>query len=455
MSSPASTVVREPAESVSTPIAEPSLPPGPRWPRLLQTALWATQPGWLARHCQRRFGDVFTLRPLGIGDVVTIARPQTIKEIFGGDRDVFHAGEANAVMGPIIGRHSLLTLDGERHLRHRRLLTAPFHGEAVRAYRERVEAIAAAEVQRWPVGEEFAIRPRMQAITLEVILQAVVGVSDPRRLTRLRELLGRLTKVGILEMWLVFAYPRLASRPRIRALTTLRIMPEIDRLLFDEIAAHRADPDGRQDVLAQMIAARDEHGQALSDQELRDHLITLLVAGHETTTTALAWCFERLLRHPEALARLEGEIAEQDGEAYLDAVVSETLRVRPVIDGVWRKLTAPAEVEGKLLPAGAVVMPSIALVHGSGAFEEPDEFRPERFLEGAAPPYTFIPFGGGPRRCIGASFAAMEMKATLCTVLQQVQLRAPTQKSERIKVHHITLVPAQGGRVVVTARRDT
>ena len=192
------------------PAVEPGLPPGPRWPRLLQTALWATQPGWLARYCQRRFGDTFTLRPLGLGDVVTIASPQTIKQIFGGVRDVFHAGEANAVMGPIIGKSSLLTLDGERHLRHRRMLTAPFHGEAVRAYRERVEAITATEVQRWPVGQEFAIRPRMQAITLEVILQAVVGVSDPRRLTRLRELLGRLTKDGILEMWLLFAYPKLA-----------------------------------------------------------------------------------------------------------------------------------------------------------------------------------------------------------------------------------------------------
>lgn len=202
-----------------------------------------------------------------------------------------------------------------------------------------------------------------------------------------------------------------------------------------------------------MIDARDEDGEGFSDEELRDHLITLLVAGHETTTTALAWCFERLLRHPQALQRLQAEIAAGEGDAYLDAVVNETLRVRPVIDAVWRKLTRPAVVEDRLLPAGTTVVPSIALVHGSQAFENAQEFRPERFLEASTAPYTFIPFGGGPRRCVGASFATMEMKAVISTVLATVDLRAPTQKSERAKVHHITLVPAKGGRVIVTARR--
>lgn len=433
----------------------PQLPPGLHMPRMLQTALWATQPGLLSRYGTWRYGDTFTLRPLGIGDVVVVSNPETIKEVFMGDRDVFHAGEANAVMGPIVGRHSLLLLDGERHLRHRKMLTGPFHGQAVRAYREQVEAIAAQEVERWPLHAPFPIRPRMQAVTLEVILRAVVGVSDERRLARLRELLRRLTRVGILEMWLIWAYPTMVKRRRVRALSTLRIMPEVNRLLYEEIAAHRADPRARQDVLALLIEARDENGEGLSDEELRDHLITLLVAGHETTTTALAWCFERLLRHPGALSRLEDELAAHEGEAYLEAVINETLRVRPVIDAVWRKLTAPAMVEGRLLPAGAVVMPSIVIVQSSDAFEDAASFRPERFLAGSAPPYTFIPFGGGPRRCIGASFATMEMKAVISTVLRGVRLRAPTQRSERAKVHHITLVPARGGRVVVTGRRPT
>lgn len=456
MSSPAATVERTQAQSgpaTGTPQA-PALPLGPRWPRLLQTLLWATEPGLLSRYCARRFGQTFTLRPFGIGDVVVVTSPETIREVFMGDRDVFHAGEANAVMGPIVGRSSLLLLDGERHLRHRKMLTGPFHGEAVRSYREQVAAITAEEVQRWPLDRTFPIRPRMQAITLEVILRAVIGVSDERRLERLRGLLTRLTRVGIVEMWVMFAYPGLARRRRFRALTTLRIMSEIDRLLYEEIAAHRVQQGERHDVLSLLIAARDENGQGLSDEELRDHLITLLVAGHETTTTALAWCFERLLRHPHALARLRQEIAAGDGEAYLEAVINETLRVRPVIDAVWRKLTEPAVVEGLLLPAGAVVMPSIVLVQESPeSFEDPSSFRPERFLEGGAPPYTFIPFGGGPRRCIGASFATMEMKAVISTVLNAVQLRAPTQRPERAKVHHITLVPSRGGQVMVESRR--
>ena len=444
------------ATASTAPILRPSLPPGPRLPRLAQSALWALSPGALSRYCQRRFGEVFTLRPLGIGDVVVLTRPEAIREVFTGDLEVFRAGEANAVMGPMVGRNSLLLLDGERHLRHRRMLSAPFHGEAVRAYGERIAAIAAQEVERWPAGEEFAIRPRMQAITLEVILRTVIGVSDERRLERLRMLLRRLTRVGVAEMWLVWAYPQLLDSRAVRRLSTLRALPEVDRLLYEEIAAHRAGQAGsmhREDVLTLLLAARDEQGEGLSDEELRDHLLTLLVAGHETTTTALAWCFERLLRHPAALARLEREVADGEEEVYLDAVLSETLRVRPVIDAVWRKLAAPVEVAGRLLPAGATVMPSIVLVQNSEAFPDAQAFRPERFLEGSPPPYTFIPFGGGARRCIGASFAMMEMRAIVRTVLERVQLRAPSARDERVKVHHITLVPARGGRVIVTGRR--
>ncbi len=434
--------------------ASTSLPPGPRWPRLLQTALWATRPGALSRHCRRRFGETFTLRVAGIGDVVVITRPETIGEIFKGDREVLLAGAANAVMEPVLGRHSLLLLDGERHLRHRRMLTGPFHGEAVRAYGARIAEIAAAEVERWPVGEELALRARMQTITLEVILRAVIGVSDERRMQRLRELLARLTQIGLVEMWAAFTYPKLVEHRLVRRFTSLRVMGEVDRLLYEEIAAHRAAPEGRDDVLAQLIAAGGPQ-DGLTDEELRDHLMTLLVAGHETTTTALAWCFERLLRHPDALTRLEREVLEGEGEeGYLDAVISETLRVRPVIDAVWRKLAAPLQLEGWLIPAGALVMPSIVLVQQSPRFAAPEAFRPERFVEGGAPPHSFIPFGGGPRRCIGASFAAMEMRAILRTVLERVQLRAAEERPERAKVHHITLVPARGARVVVTRRRE-
>ena len=241
----------------------------------------------------------------------------------------------------------------------------------------------------------------MQAITLEVILRTVVGVSDERRLERLRTLLRRITQVGVVEMWIVWAYPHLVNHAVVKRFSTLRSMPEVDRLLYEEIAAHRAEPDGREDVLALLLEARDEDGEGFSDEELRDHLITLLVAGHETTTTALAWCFERLLRHPAAHLRLQRELDAGSDERYLDAVLNETLRVRPVIDAVWRKLAAPVEVAGWLLPAGATVMPSIDIVQHSDAFADAGAFRPERFLEGSAPQHTFIPFGGGARRSWG------------------------------------------------------
>jgi cytochrome P450 family 135 len=428
------------------------LPPGPPLPRLVQTALWGARPLQFYRACERRYGRIYTLRTLIIGDVVTISDPAVIKEVFTGDRDVLHAGEANAVMGPLVGSHSLLLLDGERHLRHRKLLTAPLHGDAVRAYRERVRRIATKDIERWPVGRPFAIRERMQAITLEVILRAVIGVSDPARLGRLRTLLAQLTEIGPAEMWLAWAYPQLLSNRLVRRHSSLRALPEVDRLIYEEIAAHRADPDGREDILALLVGARDEQGMALSDEELRDEIVTLLLAGHETTTTGLAWCFERLLRHPRVLERLLGEL-EGEEESYLDAVVNETLRVRPVIDAVWRRLKAPVEVGGWLLPADTTVMPSIVLVQeSSSAFGDALSFRPERFLEGASAPYTLIPFGGGPRRCIGAAFATMEMKTILRAVLGRVRLRAPTLADEPVRVHHISFVPAHGAQVLVTER---
>jgi cytochrome P450 len=353
-------------------------------------------------------------------------------------------------MSPVLGRHSLLVLDGDSHLRQRKLMLPPFHGEAIGRYRERIEQITAAEVASWPRGKAFAIRPRMQDITFEVILRAVIGVSDPRRLERLRELLPKLLDFSVLDMWSVWLFPKLLDTPIGRGHKSMRVRPEVDRLLYEEIAAHRADPVGREDILALLVAARGEDGDPLSDDELLDQIITLLLAGHETTTTGLAWAFERLVHHPDALERLRCELGRGD-EDYLDAIVNETLRVRPVIDGVWRKLTAAAELAGYRLPAGTLVFPAISLVQTSAAFPGAEEFRPERFLEGSPPPYTFIPFGGGPRRCIGASFAMMEMKTVLRTVIGQVELRAADRRAEKPRVHHVTQVPSRGARVVAEA----
>ena len=434
------------------PAIDERLPPGPRLPRALQTALWAARPLAFMDRARRRFGPVFTVRPYGFAPVVVLADPRHIKEVFTGDRDVFAAGQANAAMSPVLGRHSLLTLDGERHLRQRKLMLPPFHGEAIRRYRERVAAITQAEVASWPCGKPFPIRERVQTITFEVILRAVIGVSDDARLARLRAVLPQLLEFSVLDMWSVWLFPQLLETPLGRRHRSQRVRPEVDRLLYQEIAAHRADPERHDDILTLLVSARDERDQPLSDENLLDQIITLLLAGHETTTTGLAWACERLTRHPEAMRRLEREL-EAGEDAYLDAVVNETLRVRPVIDGVWRRLTAPAVVAGYRLPAGTLVFPAIGLVQTSpGAFPGPYEFRPERFLEGSPAPYTFIPFGGGPRRCIGAAFATMEMKTVLSTVLQRVALTAPTRRPEPPRTHHVTQVPARGGRVVAAAR---
>jgi cytochrome P450 family 135 len=438
-------------QTISTPAVAHTMPPGPRWPRVAQTLMWGANPVGFARYCQRRHGDVFTLRTLAIGDVVAVANPAIIKEVFAADGDVFRAGQANAILGPVLGRHSLLLLDGERHLSQRRMMLPPFHGEAIRGYELLIEEIAAAEVERWPVGEELELRPRMQAIALEVILRAVIGVRDQRRLERLRGVLPALLGIGLSTMWAMWAKPRLANGPFAR-MTALRHRAEVDRLLYEEIAAHRAHPAGRDDILATLIAARDERDQPLSDEELRDQIVTLLLAGHETTTTGLAWCFERLLRNQACMERLRDEISGGGEHAYLEAVINETLRLRPVIDSVWRKLSAPADVAGYSLPAGTTVMPSIALVQSGAAFPDAEEFQPERMLDGSSPPYALIPFGGGPRRCVGASFAMMEMKIILRTVLGSCELRADRPRRERTRVRNITLVPARGARVVIRSK---
>jgi cytochrome P450 len=433
--------------------ATPGLPPASWWPSVAQTAavVWFTDR--YARSIVRHVDSPRTHRLIGLGEYVAVWDPQQVKELFTADRDLVRAGDANARVLAHIAPSSLLALDGEHHLRMRRVMSPPFHGDAVSKYGELIGELAAAEVRQWPVGEAFAIHPRMQAIALEVILRAVIGVRDPARMARLRSLWPRVSQASIFAYLAETNHPRLAHGRLGARLPWLRARREADLLLYEEIAAHRADPGGREDVLALLIAARDEHGKTLSDAELRDQLFTLLVAGQETTATALAWCFERLLRHPAALARLQEQL---DSDAHLDAVINETLRVRPPLDGVARKLSAPVRIGGYLLPAGTIVIASIIGAYLSDTFAHPERFRPERFLNQPPAPYTLIPFGGGPRRCLGASFALMEMRIILRTVLQHVELRAPTQKPERpVRTRRLTKCPAKGARVTVTTRRHT
>ncbi len=424
-------------------------PAGPRLPVALQTLLALVATERYTAYCRRRYGPTVTLRVLGVGEFVSCSDPADIRRIFTSDGDLLRGGEANAVLG--IADSSVVLADGERHLRLRKLLLPPFHGEAVRRHAAVVRDLAVAEVERWPVGRPFAVLPRMHAITLEVILRAVIGVRDERRAERLRAVLPDVLGASLMALMAEGTFPRLfASRPAAR-LRWLRARREANRLLEEEITAHRADPDGRDDVLAMLLAARDDEGRPLGDEEVRDQLLTLLVAGHETSASTLAWCFERLVRHPDVLARLRAELAAGDGDALLRAVVDETLRVRPVIDQVNRKLARPFVVGGYELPAGTTVAASILGVQRSEVFAEPERFRPERFLDGGAPPYALIPFGGGPRRCIGASFALMEMKEVLRAVVEHVELAAPSRRPERpTRGRRFTTVPHRGGRVVVT-----
>ena len=427
-----------------------ALPAGPRLPVAVQSYLlwrhWIPYLDW----CRHRYGSVFTTRVLPTGTVVYVSEPEQIKEVFTGNTRLMHAGEANDVLGAVLGSRSLLLLDDDEHLHHRRLMLPPFHGQQVARYRETVREIVDAELDRWPTGEPFALHPRMQAITLEVILRIVFGVERGPRLDALRAALPRvvgLTPLTLLR-WIVPRLDRVGPWRRYREL-----QEHVDQLLYAEIAERRecADLDERDDILSLLMRARYDDGSGLSDLDLRDESMTLLLAGHETTAAGLAWAFERLVRHPAALSRTRDEVAtDEDRGSYLEAVVKETLRVRPVIADVVRKLTADAEIAGHRLPAGTVVSPAISIIQRSpDHYEDPLAFRPERFLDDAVPSYSWIPFGGGPRRCIGAAFATLEMKVVLWRVLERFELSASRPDDERIRVSHVTMVPHRGSEIVL------
>jgi cytochrome P450 family 135 len=417
-------------------------PPSPRLPKLIQFfLLWYRTVPFL-EWCRRRLGDCFAVWMPPFGQLVYVADPHEIKRIFTGDPKQFHAGEANAlVLEQVLGQHSLLVLDEEEHLKERKLLLPHFHGESVRRYAETMAEIAAAEVESWPVGGVVKMRRAMQRIGLETILRAVIGVTEPARLTRLRELLPQVSSPSpiVQAMMLWPALERVGPWKRYT-----RTVAETDALLYAEIAARRADPSG-DDILSLLVA-----NSSLTDQQLRDELMTLLVAGHETTATGLSWAFERLTRHPDALAR-----AAAGDDKYLDAVVKETLRVRPVVADVVRTLTRDTEVAGYRLEAGTIVLPAVAIVQRSARHYGADalEFRPERFLDGSPPPYTWIPFGGGVRRCIGAAFATLEMKVVLREVLARVELAPARAAGEGTIMRGVMLLPARGGEVAVLRRR--
>jgi cytochrome P450 len=424
------------------------LPDGPAYPTALQTLGWILRPGPFMERCRARYGDMFTLR-LAQQPLVFLSDPDAVKQVLTGDPRLLHAGEGNIVLLPLLGRHSVLLLDDRPHMTQRRLLLPPFHGERMQRYGELIAQVASDEIARWPAGRPFAVWPRMQAITLEVIMRAVFGIEEAARRDRLRGPLAAMldwtTRPSRMAMMALVGPERLGAVRSFR-----RVVAPVDDLLYDEIRTRRAHEGsgGRDDILSLLLQARHEDGQPMGDEELRDELMTLLVAGHETTATALAWAIERLVRHPDKLARLAEEAAAGE-DGYADAVVKETLRLRPVLPIVARVLKEPMEIGGRKLPAGTAVAPCIYLMHRrSDIYPEPQRFLPERFLERPAGTYTWIPFGGGVRRCLGASFALFEMKTVLGQVATRVRLRPAEPSSEPVARRAITLVPARGARVV-------
>jgi cytochrome P450 len=432
------------------PPGKPALPPGPRLPRVLQTAGFILGGVRFLEACRRRYGDMVFMRTLFDSGFVMVFDPAVVKELFQGPGEQLHAGEANSLLGPILGERSVLLLDGAEHLRHRRLMLPPFHGQRMQAYGDAMRDATDLDIDSWPVGEPFVLMERMQAITLRVIIQAVFGYEPgpaadelSRRLRAMIDPVARPRGLALLSMLERFgAGRRAASRFEVQRRA-------VDELLYAEIARRRAEPDleQRSDVFSALLLAEDEGGARLTDREVRDELLTLLLAGHETTATGLAWTFDMLLHTPAVYAR-----AREADDEYLDALVKEALRIRPVIPGVGRVVRGqPFRLGSYEIPPGIEINPSIRVIHRrADLYPEPLEFRPERFLGPDAPDtYTWIPFGGGTRRCLGASFALMEMRIVLRRVLERAALRAADPELEPITFRGITLAPRNGVRVVL------
>lgn len=443
-------------------------PPVVRTPSIVQLLQFSLRPLEFFDACARRYGDVFTVRLPSFGDYVMLGSPALVKQVFTEDSETLHAGKANALLEPIVGANSVLLLDGKPHLRQRRLLLPPLHGERMHAYAELMAKITRDALRVMPRGEPFSIHGPMQSITLQVILRAVFGLDEGAQMDALATLLTEyLTPPPAIFTFLPLEYADFPLSPY-RAFVRRR--EAVDRELRKILRARMATPDPtRTDILSLLLSARDEDGRAMSEDELRDELLTMLLAGHETTATALAWTFACILDTPEVSARLDDELARVRGangeidiaalvrNEYLDAVVKESLRLRPIIPDVVRRVQQPYRIAGYDVPVGAFLTPCIHLVHRrADLYPEPDRFRPDRFVGVKPDPYAWFPFGGGIRRCLGMAFALYEMKVVLGIILAHAQLRLADQRPIGVVRRGITLAPSGGTRVVLRdAKRST
>jgi cytochrome P450 family 135 len=428
-----------------------TLPPGPRMPRVLQAIGWSQRPYPLMKRCQERYGDIFTMRILHSGTWVFLCDPDDVKRVFTAPAGSLGVALANPLLLPVLGPRSVMLLEEPAHMTRRRTMLPPFHGQRMGADAEMMAAVTREVVRSWPAGEPFELWPHMQAITQEVIMRSVFGSDEAGRLGRLRTLLHRLTAAlndpGRLRTAAALGPRWLARSGGFRA-----AMAPVEAALLEEVdRRRRAGEHGRRDIVSILIEARHEDGSGLDERELRDELMTLLTDG--PTSSSLAWVFERLLRHPEKLRRLQEEVRGGEDDAYMDAVVKETLRLCPPVPVVVRRLLEPLELGGYALPAGTVVAPCVYLIHrNEEIYPQPRHFQPERFLGRPPGTYTWIPFGGGTRRCLAASYAELEMKRVLRTVLSEVELRPAGSDSERARRSAISFSPDKRGRVIAEPR---
>jgi cytochrome P450 len=434
------------AQNGSAPAA---LPPGPSWTPISGTLRWMTRPLAMVEACRARYGDAFTVRFLHEGTVVMVSHPEDIKRIFTADPAIVHAGEHRELMKAIFGENSLVCLDEEDYARQRRLLLPPFHGERLAAYAELIAEITRAELAGCELGTPIRFAELLRAIALETILRAVFGTEDPARAVPIRDaisdlfdLTSSLARMGPLMLLGPARAPRV---PTVR-----RLMDRVDELIFAEVDNRRAEGglDERPDVLSILMTTRHEDGSEMTSQEIRDELLTLLIGGHETTATALSWAVEFLSHFPAVAARLRADVAA-GGTEYLDAVVKETLRARPVLPVTSRLLKAPLELREYTIPAETIVSVCSYLTHHRPElYPDPYAFRPERFLGRNPGTYEWVPFGGGVRHCIGRGFAAMEMRTVLGVISEELIIKPIGTSHEMVGRRAITLVPKGGCEVV-------
>jgi cytochrome P450 len=428
------------------------VPPGPRMPTFLQGLGWWHRPTAFMERARARYGKRFTIRLPGQPPFVMISEPDQLKELFAAPPDVLHPGEGARILEPVVGSYSVILLDEGPHLEQRKLMLPAFHGDKMQQLSGLMEELAEREVATWPAGQPFELHPRFQALTLEIILRAVFGLAAGERLEALRERLTEILEFGTSpasvnpRLWRDFG--GLSPYARMK-----RAREAADELVYEQIDERRRSGERRDDVLSMLLDARHEDESEMSREEIRDELMTALVAGHETTASELAWAFERLSREPRVLGRLHQEIDAEDGDGYLTATIQEVLRRRPVLPQAEPRLVKkPVEIGGWHYDPGVVLAASAWLVHHDpDVYPDPFAFRPERFLEEPPGTFTWIPFGGGRRRCLGASFAMLEMKLALRAALRRYTIEHAGEL-ERTRRRAITISPRRGARVVLLTR---